>query len=53
MMSVPQGLRKKDPHGDNSARRGRKGTRLRLKGLGKQGEDGTRGDFFLDVHLID
>jgi len=52
MISVPQGLRKKTlmvtiPPGVEE------GTRLRLKGLGKQGEDGTRGDFFLDVHLID
>ena len=52
MISVPQGLRKRPlmvtiPPGVEE------GTRLRLKGLGKQGEDGTRGDFFLDVHLID
>jgi hypothetical protein len=52
MISVPQGLRKRTlmvtiPPGVGE------GTRLRLKALGKQGEDGTRGDFFLDVHLID
>jgi len=52
MISVPQGLKKRTlmvtiPPGVEE------GTRLRLKGLGKQGEDGTRGDFFLDVHLID
>jgi membrane associated rhomboid family serine protease len=52
MISVPQGLRKRTlmvtiPPGVEE------GTRLRLKGLGKQGEDGMRGDFFLDVHLID
>ena len=52
MISVPQGLRKRAlmvtiPPGVEE------GTRLRLKGLGKQGEDGTRGDFFLDVHIID
>ncbi len=52
MISVPQGLRKRTlmvtiPPGVDE------GTRLRLKGLGKQSEDGTRGDFFLDVHLID
>jgi hypothetical protein len=29
------------------------GTRLRLKGLGKQSKDGERGDLFLDVHVID
>ncbi len=43
MISVPQGLRKRPlmvtiPPGVEE------GTRLRLKGLGKQGEDGTRGD---------
>ena len=52
MISAPQGLRKRTlmvtiPPGVEE------GTRLRLKGLGKQGEDGGRGDFFLDVHLID
>jgi len=52
MISIPQGLRKKTlmvtvPPGVEE------GTRLRLKGLGKQGEDGNRGDFLLDVHLID
>ena len=52
MVSIPYGLRKRTlmvtiPPGVEE------GTRLRLKGLGKQGEDGTRGDFFLDVHLID
>ncbi len=52
MISVPQGLRKRTltvtiPPGVEE------GTRLRLKGLGKQSEDGTRGDFFLEVHLID
>jgi membrane associated rhomboid family serine protease len=52
MISVPQGLRKRTlmvtiPPGVEE------GTRLRLKGLGKQGENGTRGDFLLDVHLID
>ena len=52
MISVPQGLRKRPlmvtiPPGVEE------GTRLRLRGLGKQGEDGMRGDFLLDVHLID
>jgi hypothetical protein len=52
MISVPQGLRKRTlmvtiPAGVEE------GTQLRLKGLGKQGEDGARGDFLLDVHLID
>jgi DnaJ-class molecular chaperone len=52
MISVPQGLRKRTlmvtiPPGVEE------GTQLRLKGLGKQGEDGARGDFLLDVHLID
>jgi hypothetical protein len=52
MISVPQELRKRTltvtiPPGVEE------GTRLRLKGLGKQGEDGKRGDFFLDVHLVD
>ena len=52
MISVPQGLRKRTlmvtiPPGVEE------GTRLRLKGLGKQNKDGERGDLFLDVHLID
>ena len=52
MISLPQGLRKRTlmvtiPPGVEE------GTRLRLKGLGKQGQDGERGDLFLDVHLID
>jgi membrane associated rhomboid family serine protease len=52
MISIPQGLRKRTlmvtiPPGVEE------GTRLRLKGLGKQNKDGERGDLFLDVHLID
>ena len=52
MISIPHGLKKRTfmvtvPSGV------REGTRLRLKGLGKQGEDGERGDLFLDIHLID
>jgi rhomboid family protein len=52
MISVPQGMRKRTlmvtiPPGVEE------GTQLRLRGLGKQGEDGTRGDFFLDVQLVD
>jgi membrane associated rhomboid family serine protease len=52
MISIPQGLKKRTlmvtiPPGVEE------GTRLRLSGLGKQGEDGGRGDLFLDVHLID
>jgi membrane associated rhomboid family serine protease len=52
MISIPQGIKKRTlmvtiPPGAEE------GTRLRLKGLGKQGKDGERGDIFLDVHLID
>ena len=52
MISIPQGLRKRTlmvtiPPGVEE------GTRLRLKGLGKQGKEGEQGDLFLDVHLID
>ncbi len=52
MISIPQGLKKRTlmvtvPPGVEE------GTRLRLKGLGKQGKNGERGDLFLDVHLID
>ncbi len=52
MISVPNGLKKRTlmvtiPAGVEE------GTRLRLKGLGKQGKDGERGDLFLDVHVID
>jgi hypothetical protein len=52
MVSIPHGLKKKTlmvtiPPGVEE------GTRLRLKGLGKPGKDGERGDLFLDVHLID
>ncbi len=52
MVSIPQGIKKRTlmvtiPPGVEE------GTRLRLKGLGKQGKDGERGDLFLDVHLID
>jgi hypothetical protein len=52
MISIPQGLKKRTlmvtiPRGVEE------GTRLRLKGLGKQGQDGERGDLFLDVHLTD
>ena len=52
MVSIPQGIKKRTlmvtiPPGMEE------GTRLRLKGLGKQGKDGERGDLFLDVHLID
>jgi membrane associated rhomboid family serine protease len=52
MISIPQGLKKRTlmvtipPSVEE-------GTRLRLRGLGKQGRDGERGDLFLDVHLID
>jgi len=51
MVSIPQGIKKRTlmvtiPPGVEE------GTRLRLKGLGKQGKDGERGDLFLDVHLI-
>jgi len=31
----------------------REGTQLRLKGLGRMGRDGHRGDMFLEVHIID
>ncbi len=52
MISFPHGLKKRTlmvtiPPGVEE------GTRLRLKGLGKQGKDGERGDLFLDVHVID
>src|SRR4030043_1421 len=52
MVSIPQGIKKRTlmvtiPPGVEE------GTRLRLKGLGKQGKDGERGDLFLDVRLID
>jgi DnaJ-class molecular chaperone len=52
MISVPQGLRKRTlvvtiPPGVQE------GTQIRLRGLGKQGNSGERGDLFLDVHLID
>ncbi len=52
MISIPQGLKKRTlmvtiPPGVGE------GTRLRLKGLGKQGEDGGRGDLFLDIQLAD
>jgi len=51
MISIPQGLRKRTlmitiPPGVEE------GTRLRLRGSGKQGKDGEQGDLFLDVHLI-
>jgi membrane associated rhomboid family serine protease len=52
MISIPQGLRKRSvivtvPPAVAE------GTRLRLKGMGKQGAGGERGDLFLDVQLID
>ncbi len=52
MISIPQGLKKRTlmvtiPPGVGE------GTRLRLKGLGKQGEVGGRGDLFLDIQLAD
>ena len=52
MISIPQGIKKRTllvtiPPGVEE------GTRVRLKGLGKQGKDGERGDLFLDVNLID
>jgi len=52
MISIPQGIKKRTllvtiPPGVEE------GTRLRLKGLGKQGKNGERGDLFLDVNLID
>jgi hypothetical protein len=52
MVSIPQGIKKRTlmvtiPPGVEE------GTRLRLKGLGKHGKEGERGDLFLDVHLID
>jgi len=52
MISIPHGIKKRTlmvsiPPGVEE------GTRLRLKGLGKQGKDGEQGDLFLDVHLID
>jgi membrane associated rhomboid family serine protease len=52
MISIPQGLRKRTlmvtiPPGVQE------GMHLRLKGLGKQGNSGERGDLFLDVQLID
>jgi membrane associated rhomboid family serine protease len=50
LISIPQGLRKRTlmvtiPPGVEE------GTRLRLKGLGRTGRDGYRGDLFLDVHI--
>lgn len=52
MISIPEGLRKRTlmvtiPRGVQE------GTRLRLKGLGKQTQDGERGDLFLDIRLTD
>jgi hypothetical protein len=52
MISIPHGIKKRTlmvtiPPGVEE------GTHLRLKGLGKPGKDGERGDLFLDVHLID
>ena len=52
MISIPHGIKKRTlmvtiPPGVVE------GTRLRLKGLGKEGKEGERGDLFLDVHLID
>jgi hypothetical protein len=52
MISIPQGSKKRNimvtiPTGIEE------GTRLRLKGLGNQSEEGDRGDLFLDVHLVD
>jgi membrane associated rhomboid family serine protease len=52
MISFPHGLKKRTlmvtiPPGVEE------GTRLRLRGLGKQGKDRERGDLFLDVHMID
>jgi membrane associated rhomboid family serine protease len=52
MISIPHGLKKKTlmvtiPSGVEE------GTRLRLRGLGKEGKDKERGDLFLDIHLID
>jgi hypothetical protein len=52
MISIPQGLKKRTLMVTIPPSVG-EGTRLRLKGLGKQGQDGERGDLFLDVHLID
>ncbi len=51
MISIPHGLKKRTlmvtiPPGVEE------GTRLRLKGLGKENKEGERGDLFLDVHLI-
>jgi membrane associated rhomboid family serine protease len=52
MISIPHGIKKRTlmvtipPDVEE-------GTRLRLKGLGKQGNEGERGDLFLDIHLID
>jgi hypothetical protein len=52
LISVPQGLRKRTlwvtiPPGVQE------GTKLRLKSLGQQAEDGNRGDLLLEVRLMD
>lgn len=52
MISIPYGIKKRTlmvtiPPGVDE------GMRLRLKGLGKQGKEGERGDLYLDVHLVD
>jgi membrane associated rhomboid family serine protease len=52
MISLPRGLQKRTlrvtiPPGVEE------GTRLRLKGLGMEDEDGQRGDLFLEVQIVD
>jgi len=52
LVSIPQGLKKRNllvtiPPGVEE------GTRLRLKGLGRMGRDGFRGDLFLTVRILD
>jgi hypothetical protein len=52
LISIPQGLKKRSfwvtiPPAVHE------GTRLRLKGLGRAGKEGSRGDLFLEVRILD